>query len=265
MKLAFSTLGCADRSFEDILRLARRYDITGLELRGIGGELDNRLISEFQPENTEKTLAAFKRSGVRPVVLGTSCAFHDPTRYSTALEEGKACIDIASRLGIPYIRVFGNNIVGDEKSCIERIGSAIASLCETGRKVGNVGVLLEVHGDINTAARVLAVIEQAERWENFGIIWDIAHTHRVYSDNWMEFYFAVREHIRHVHVKDVSSRDGSLTQIGRGDIPIARIMKQMLGDGYCGYFSLEWEKKWHPEFAELEGALEEFIKTAETL
>lgn len=264
MKLAFSTLGCPGRSLDYILALARAYGISGIELRGVGEEIDSRLIPELQPENTEKTLADFRVAGVHPIVLGTSCAFHDAARSAVAREEGEACIAIASRLGIPYIRVFGNNVIGDEDECLERISAGIGDLCEIGRSAG-VGVLLEVHGDINTARRVLAVTERLRGADGFGLIWDIAHTHRQYRDGWREFYLAVREHIKHVHVKDASSVTGSLTQIGEGDIPIADIMRQLLADGYDEYFSLEWEKRWHPELPRLECALERFIKTVETL
>jgi sugar phosphate isomerase/epimerase len=58
-----------------------------------------------------------------------------------------------------------------------------------------------------------------------------------------------------VHIKDFSNSDGALTLIGNGDIPIIPIVNQLLSDGYDGYFSLEWEKKWHPELPEIESAL----------
>ena len=38
-----------------------------------------------------------------------------------------------------------------------------------------------------------------------------------------------------------------LCHVGDGDIPIAAIVKKLIEDGFDGYFSLEWEKKWHPE------------------
>ena len=39
------------------------------------------------------------------------------------------------------------------------------------------------------------------------------------------------------------------------------MVQTLLAEGYKGAFSLEWEKKWHPELPELEAALEALIKT----
>ena len=43
------------------------------------------------------------------------------------------------------------------------------------------------------------------------------------------------------------------------------MMNQMIEDGYPGYFSLEWEKKWHPELRAPEEEFPWFVKWAERL
>jgi hypothetical protein len=35
---------------------------------------------------------------------------------------------------------------------------------------------------------------------------------------------------------------------------------RLLADGYDGYFSLEWEKKWHPEIGNIEPAMDAICK-----
>ena len=194
-------------------------------------------------------------SGVKPAVLGTSCKFHTPELAEAALTEGECSIRIAKRLGIPFIRVFGNNIVGDREACIAYTAEGIARLCAIAAEYG-VTVLLEVHGDFNTAEALLPVIEAAEGMP-FGLIWDIGHTHAPYGNDWKRFYNAVRPYIRHVHIKDKAAE--KLVLPGDGEIPIREIAKRMAADGYDGYFSLEWEKKWHPELPALETALERFM------
>ena len=68
-------------------------------------------------------------------------------------------------------------------------------------------------------------------------------------------------YIRHIHIKDYSDTQNTLTLIGEGNVPIRQIVARLLQDGYDGYISLEWEKKWHPELPEIEPALDSFIKT----
>jgi hypothetical protein len=40
------------------------------------------------------------------------------------------------------------------------------------------------------------------------------------------------------------------------------MMLQMISDGYEGYFSLEWEKKWHPELRDAEEEFPAYVKWA---
>ena len=258
MKLCFSTLGCTEKSWDDILLLARKYRIDGIEIRGIGGVLNNADIEDFTEENATKTKEKAEKIGVAPVVLGTSCMFHSKECLAAALKEGEEAIKIASRLSIPYIRVFGNNIVADKTECTERVIHGISALCEMAKGRG-VSVLLEVHGDFNTVEALSPITDALSPYENFGLIWDIAHSHVPYVENWLEFYEKMRPYIRHVHIKDKKT-SGGLVLTGEGDVPILPIVERMLADGFNGYFSFEWEKYWHPELAEFESALVGFLR-----
>ena len=57
MKFCFSTLGCTERSLDDVLTLAKKYSIDALELRGLDGVMDNRKIAALSPESREETLS----------------------------------------------------------------------------------------------------------------------------------------------------------------------------------------------------------------
>lgn len=257
MKLCFSTLGCSEMSLDEIFSLCSDFGISAIEIRGIGGVLDNSKISAFLPESINDTKNAFTKSGIAPITLGTSCTFHNKERLDGAIKEGLEAIKIAEGLGIPYIRVFGDKLIeGDELGCTERLIKGIKTICESAK---NTSVLLEVHGNYNTEAALAPVLDGLKDVENFGIIWDIEHTQDTYGENWIEFYRFIRPYLKHVHIKDRSS-EGKLVLVGDGIVPIIPITKQLLSDGYDGYFSLEWEKKWHPELPDIRTALEAFVK-----
>ena len=262
MKLCFSTLGCTEWELGEILKLASEYDIHALEIRGIGGLMDNSQIPALARENSEATRTLFETYRVKPHVLGTSCAFHAPEKWESAVEEGKASIDIASRFEIPYIRVFGNRLIGESASeqgqCYDLVANGIAELCRYAANT-NVTVLLEVHGDYNTVETMGHVTDRLKRYSNFGLIWDIAHT-SAYGDCWTDFYVAFRPLIRHIHIKDQINSPKKLTLPGKGELPILAIAQRLQADGFDGFFSLEWEKKWHPELPELPIALKAFVE-----
>ena len=55
MKLCFSTLGCPEWSFSDIISTACDLGYDGIEIRGVGNVIDGTRIPEFSPANAEKT------------------------------------------------------------------------------------------------------------------------------------------------------------------------------------------------------------------
>ena len=121
-------------------------------------------------------------------------------------------------------------------------------------------MLLETHGEFNTVEALKPIIDAMRGNDSFGLIWDIQHIHRAYGKSWEEFYSFAKPYVRHVHVKDFSDTDKALCDIGKGDIPIRDIVDRLVADGYDGCFSLEWEKKWHPELSDIEQALEDFVR-----
>ncbi len=246
----FSTLGCHDRSLDEILELCRKFGINKLEIRGIGGVMSNSEIEEFKNDNLTGTLDRFRSAGVQPYILGTSCAFDDDKKAQEAIAEGRDALRIASELGAFGIRVFGNKIKDEYDVSKKRLCSGLSELC---REAAGVNVLLEVHGNYNTVETLLPVCETLSAFPNFGLIWDIEHTHADYGENWPVFYDALRPYIRHVHVKD--SKDGALCLPFSGDLPIRAILARLRADGYCGSVSLEWERRWHPALGPIEPAL----------
>lgn len=258
MKLCFSTLGCVEKTLPEILALTKKHTMDAIEIRGVGGVLNNADIPDFSEENATKTKQLLTESGVRPLVLGTSCAFHTEEKYEAAMIEGREAIDIAARMGFPYIRVFGNNVLPEAREeSIARVCNGLAALCDFA-KDKSVSVLLEVHGDFNTVENISPVLDTLGAYDNFGLIWDVYHSHRGCGLDWLPFYERIRPYIRHVHLKDMTA-DGTLVATGDGEIPLVPIIDRLLADGYDGYFSLEWERKWKAYLAPIEEALVRYL------
>lgn len=257
MKLCFSTLGCYDYSLDQIIALAKNYGIDTLEVRGIGGIMDNLEIPEFSEENAESTQKHLADAGISLCDLGTSCSFHSAAKREEMIKTAKDNVIVAERMGFSYIRVFGNNLTEDKDACFERVGTALAEVADFAKEHG-ITVLLEIHGDYNSIENVAPVLSIVGDREGFGIIWDVAHSDKVYGENWEDFYELIRPYIKHVHFKD--HNETGLTGIGEGKIPLIPIAKRLVADGYDGYVSLEWEKKWHPEIGEIEPALDKFTE-----
>ncbi len=94
MKLSFSTLGCPGRGLEEIAALANRFGIRGLEIRGIGGVMDAPDIPDFKDDMAEKSKRLLRERGLQIISFGTSCSFHDEKKLASALDAGRAAIDV---------------------------------------------------------------------------------------------------------------------------------------------------------------------------
>lgn len=265
-KLCFSTLGCAGLCLAESARLGKTHGMSGIELRGIAGETDARKIPDLAAEHAADSRALLDEVGIVPVVLGTSCKFHDPGKRRAALDEGVASAKAAAGLGIPFIRVFGNDAKPDAATATRSVIEGIGELCAA---AGDVIVLLEVHGDFNRSEALMPVIGALDRGgvRNFGLIWDVAHSDRAYGSEWQRFYNDIAPWVRHVHIKDhvriaagSGTRSFRLTMPGDGEIPIRDIVRRLALDGYSGYFSLECERMWHPELPPIEDALPRFVE-----
>jgi len=264
-KLAFTTLGCPDWSFEKILEQAQKMGYSGIEIRGLDGKMLAEEMTQFFPENKAATLSALKNHNIEMTGFGTSVNFHDAGKFDAMAAKGKRAIDVCERMGIPVIRIFGDKFPEGEKEAdvIARIAKGAGILAEYGES-RKVKVLLETHGDFITLERVRGVFNLVKNG-NFKLLWDVGNTDYIYGDNFMEFYKPMKDLIVHTHIKDhIRGTPGDHDSYkyclpGEGNIPVKAIAKQLTDDGYRGYFCLEWEKKWHPELPDPEIAYPKYV------
>lgn len=258
MKLCLNSLGCPEWSAERLLDTAVELGVQGLEIRGLNGKMDAREIDTLSENKSAEFCSELKKRGLVFAGFGASASFHNKETLSASMDEARAAIDLAKRTGAGFVRVFGNNIpkAENERGVLERVSNAIRELCD----YSEADVLLEAHGDFNTALRLKYVCQSVDR-DNFGIIWDVAHVDRSVEDSIEPFFYELKEHIRHFHIKD-HKRTGNgyeLCSIGKGDIPIKRIVELALDNGYDGYFSFELEKKWHPDLPDPSDEFPRFV------
>lgn len=260
-RLAFSTLGCPDWSFERILSEAAGLGFGAIELRGIGADIEIDSLPLLTKENRGYVRRALDEAGVGLCALDCSASFDDQTRQERSLSEGRYAIEAASELEAPFIRIFGDRIGGGEDIALVRTAGGIRRLCLEARGSG-VTVLLETHGDFNTAERLYRTAELVDCPE-FGILWDIEHTGRA-GENARDFARRLLPLIKHVHLKDIDG-SGRLCLPGDGALDIAGTAAMLDELSYSGLYSLEWEKRWHRELPEPETAFARYadIMTAD--
>lgn len=263
LPLAFSTLGCPKWAWPTITKKAAQWGYAALELRGLLDQMDLPKCPEFSGTRLKQTLQDLAALDLRISDLGASTKMHEPDAAKRAehLDEAKRFIDLAHELKAPFVRVFPDALVKGEDKQVT-VARIVAGLRELGdhAKGSNVSVIVESHGEFNTAPLLLEIIKGANH-PNVAFLWDAHHT-CVAGEKPEETYRQLKAYIRHTHLKDSrAERNGRRYVLtGTGEVPVKETVRVLAKGGYRGYYCLEWEKRWHPEIEEPEVAFPHYAK-----
>jgi sugar phosphate isomerase/epimerase len=262
--LSFSTLGCPDWTFDQIVDFAAKHHYQGIEVRGILRQLDLSQCKEFSKENKSATLKLMEDERLRFVDLGASCNLHvvDPQERKKNLDEAKRFIDLAQDFNCPYVRVFPNNFPKDQEknATMDLIAKGLLALADYAKGT-NVSVLIESHGDLLLIEDLEKVMKASDH-PHAGMVWDVTNMWIKTKESPALAYQKLKKYIRHTHIKDAKMVDGKIRYVllGQGEVPIFEAVDVLAKGGYQGYYSFEWEKHWHPEIEASEVAIADYAE-----
>ena len=257
MKLGFSTIGCPQWDWAEILGTAKDMGIDGLEIRGVEDEIDPMKITIFDAEHLEKTRTQLAQAGIEIAMIASSVVLGDPMGSQEGeqqMVQAKNQIDFASQNGIPFVRVLltldPNPVPADLPAAKERYEQLCSYAADK-----NVRVLVESCGLLSDSAKLAAFIADACPDSNCG-------------EKPKQTVANLGKEIRYVQVKDsVVDDNGEIEyrMMGLGDVPVYDAVKQLYQMGYEGYLTLEWLKRWRPELRDPDVIFYHFQTYMETL
>jgi len=266
LPLGFSTLGCPQWSWPQILDFAAGHAFAAVELRGIMTNMDLTKVPELAPERLGEAKRQLAAHGLSVSCLGASAHMHemDPFKHAAQLDEGRRFIDLAQALGAPYVRVFGNNYVEGvpRPDMFAHIAGGLRTLGDYAQGK-HVTVIIESHGDFTDSPALLEILQKADS-PNVALLWDAHHTFVSGKEEPEDTVRQLGRYIRHTHLKDSvpAGNDRRYVLTGTGQVPVQRQIEALVKIAYRGYFSFEWEKRWHPEIEEPELAFAQFADVA---
>src|SRR6185503_3362097 len=168
MKLAFSSLGCPAWDLATMVMKAKEFGYQGIELRGLQGQMHLPLAPELAA-NPGKIGELMRDTGVELVCLGTSAAFHmaDPRAVAENLAQVREYIDLAGKLGCPFVRVLAGEIpkgrffYQKREAVLARVGEALRQLVPYAAE-HRVTVLVENGGDFCDSAALWYLVDVAD-------------------------------------------------------------------------------------------------------
>ena len=250
MKLAFSTLGCPSWSWDEIFATAKDMGIDGIEIRGMENEMYAPKIRIFSEANREATLARMKGAGLEFSALTSGAALGMPDSRENGFREAIDYIDLAARLGVAFVRVMPTFSADPMPADLELAKKLYLELCDYAAQKGTC-VLMETNGLLANSLEMKKFMEGTNP-SGGGVLWDIHHPYRFYQESPEATYANIGQYVKYTHVKDSVMHDGKVSyrMMGYGDVPVFDTLKVLGDNGYKGYITLEWVKRWNQELQE---------------
>ncbi len=257
--LAFSTLGCPDWTIERAAEQALADGYQGLEVRLLDGEI---ISPALLPTDRLRLRKVMDDNDLKIIGLGASTKFSSPDADERRknLDALQNYLALANDLEVPMVRSFGGQV--HDGATLAQTATWLAESFAQAMPVANqygVTVILETHDAFCRGADVKRVTDQVDD-PHFAVVWDILHPLR-FGESIEETWQHIGDRIVHVHIKDAkrpadpNDTSWPLVLLGEGDVPVPDVLALLQREGYDGWLSVEWEKKWHPELAEPEIAL----------
>lgn len=241
MKVCFSTLGCPEWSFSDIVSVASDLGYNGIEIRGIGRELYAPAIEQLTAPHIKETRALLSRLSLEIPCLTSACNLN----LDEDVPKARAYVDTASAIGAPYIRLLGD--LEPSPSDDISLKAIVPNLLDIAAYAQGKGVtpLIETNGFF-AKTKTLGAMFKDFGDANVGILYDIHHPYRFFGEDPEYTIDNIGPYVRHVHIKDSVRTDKkySCKMVGEGDLPVKQTIKLLNQAGYQGHYSLEWVKRW---------------------
>lgn len=277
IEICFSTLSCPDWSWHELIKYGKAYGYDGVEIRLIQRETDLLAVDELRSKLLPTRRRELLDSGFQVAGLASSIRFDYPSadKRNEQIEIGKRYIELAVGLGAGFVRVFGDTLPSGENAtarmdAMQNVADGLNQLGELAA-IADKQIVIETHGDFANSLLMSDTMNLVSA-PAVGILWDTHHPWRFAGETLDVTWNRLGSRVRHTHWKDSIIRPpqeihGAEVQaaaqqahalmsghkpanyvlFGGGEFPAAECMSLLRAAQYEGWYSLEWEKMWHPE------------------
>ena len=273
MKVAAHTMGTPELSLMEAIELFSACRFDGIEI--IWDDDYHCALTKNASQSERSELKRLVRDrNLETVCLTpymTEIASPDTTPRQTHLDDFCRCIDVAAELSAPFIRVYGGAYNPNEEAEMRSTKEAILieSLQILGDRAAQAGVVLAVETHFSTltchAAETSRIVRQVNH-PHVKVLYDQPNIEFSDGEAYEEALSVLKELVVLVHVKDLVYKQGitggftsskvmtvdeserriSSRIPGEGIMPWPEILQKLKEQGFAGFLSLEYERRWYP-------------------
>ncbi|MFN0197302.1 MAG: sugar phosphate isomerase/epimerase family protein [Planctomycetaceae bacterium] len=208
-KLSFSTLGCPDWTWNEILEFGPRFGFAGVEIRLLAREVDLLACAEFQPSRLSASCNELRSAGLQVCGLASSVRFHDPDPQvrRNHIETGKRYLELAVELDAGFVRVFGDVIPEDARLHPDQIEASLCWIADGLNQLGEFAfscqrqIAIETHGDFADSLLMERLMQKVYS-PAIGVLWDTHHPWRFFGEEIGSTFERLKRWTFHTHWKD---------------------------------------------------------------
>ena len=266
MRFAFSTVSCPKWDFETICARAKEYGYGGVEIRGFLNESMLTAANVFHSDPA-KVRAMFQYHGVAIACLASSVAMSwNRKKDRKAAEDARQFIDMAATLECPLVKIFdtvvqpGTVVAPTRWGNHSRASAAVAFgdwMLPLGDYAAERGVTIVVEGALSfRSAKEMWLILDRLNHPSIACCWDVFNAALIGESPYVSVP-TLNSRIQYAQVKDakIGPLGATYCKLGDGDVPVQKFLTRLMGIGYDGWVTFEWEKAWLPNIAEPEEVL----------
>lgn len=259
MKIGFSSLACPALDVKTMVEQASSMGYDGIELRGVGGELNLPLVPELvsRPDHVRQL---FQQNNVELVCLGASATLDSKKRAVLAQQRAVVIeyMELAARLACPAVRIFvGETQRSDtQRLALSRVADALLVLAPVAARLG-VTLLLGNGGDFVRSADLWFLVDAVDH-PNVRCCWNQCYAWTVGERATQSIPLLGRK-LGLIHLCDGRFDERGVLlgyePLGEGDTEITRQIELLKGIAYDHYLLFEWPRLWVDSLAPWETIL----------
>ena len=271
MKIAGHTMGTPEYTVTQAIELFRKIGIDGAEIVVQDGYRSGISVACTR-EELDAVKACADKNHIEICCLTPYNSYFndlDDTKRNAEISAISQVIDACAYLGAHFVRIYGGNLsAGDTFRLPEREAKLIESMLCLAERAAQANVTLVIENHFNTmcvSAKDSFRIVRKINHPNVKILYDQANLSFTGNEDYLHAISIQQSEVAYLHVKDLVFKEGVAFSsdevshpdeakrnvytriIGEGVIPWPEILKLIRAQGYDGWLSMEYERRWHPD------------------
>ena len=258
MKFSFSTKGWHNHTFEEFCDIASEMNFQGIELHNINNRLFEDKDGAFYNYAAASTVRRLYEKKLSIPCIDAICNPSDANQKDACITEIRKCMEIASNLHIPNIRLRAN-VAEDEDSAVANTAAVVASLLPEIEKNG-ITLLMETAGLFAKTEKLRTLLDSFAS-DYFASLWNFSAAYFEGGESPEQIIKNLGAYVRHVHINDAKRVGDEIEYclLGEGELPIKEMMLALRSVNYDGFLSLVWDPAWCEELDDMEIIFSQFV------